>query len=144
MGYHYNTSSSTYTTTTYTNDLTIITENIQHIISQITRLHKYVKCSHMDLNLSKCVITSCSNKFKLKPDTTFKAYIQSQNINFKSQNFPILTQNEPLIYLGLHMAPSFKWNLQKKNTLKEIKQQSQLLINLPANLTKNEDPKHSY
>ena len=88
----------------------------------------------MDLNLSKCAITRCPNKSKLKP-ATFKAYIQSQNITYNYQNFPILTQNEPYTYLGIHLTPSLKWNLQKDITIKKIKQQSQLLINSPARLT---------
>ena len=114
--------------------LAIIVNNIQHIQPQITKLHKYAEWSYMDLNLSKCAITGCSNKCELKP-TTFKAYIQSQNITYKSQNFPILTQNEPYVYLGIHLAPSLKWDLQKKITLKKVKQQSQLLTNSPASLT---------
>ena len=66
---------------------------------------------------------------------TFKAYIQSQNITYNSQNFPILTQNKPCIYLGIYLTPSLKWSLQKEITLKKVKQQSQLLTNSPTNLT---------
>ena len=87
----------------------------------------------MDLNLSKCAITGCPNKSKLKP-ATFKAFIQSQNITYNYQNFPILTQNEPYTYLGIHLTSSLKWNLQKDITLKKVQQQSQLLINSPTNL----------
>ena len=87
----------------------------------------------MDLNLSKCVITGCPNKSKLKPDT-FKAYIQSQNIKYKGNNFPTLTQNEPYTYLGIHLMPSLKWKLQKDITLQKAKQQSQLLTLSPASL----------
>ena len=88
----------------------------------------------MDLNLSKCEITGCHNKSKLKPNT-FRAYIQSQNITYKTQTFSILTQNEPYTYLGIQLTPSLKWNLQKKITINKVKQQSQLLANSPASLT---------
>ena len=54
----------------------------------------------MDLNLSKCVITGCPNKSKLKPNT-FKTYIQSQNVTYKTKKILILTQNEPYTYLGI-------------------------------------------
>ena len=87
----------------------------------------------MDLNLSKCAITGCPNQSKLKPNT-FKAFIQSQNITYKSQNFPTLTQNEPYTYLGIHLIPSLKWNLQKEITLQKTKQQSKLLTLSPASL----------
>ena len=101
---------------------------------QITRLHKFVEWSHMDFNLSKCVIIGCPNNSKLK-FTTFKAYIHSQHITYNFQNFPILTQNKPYTYLGINLTPSLKWNLQKEITIKKVKQQSQLLASLPANLT---------
>ena len=107
LGYHFNTSTATCTTTAYADDLAIITDNIRHIQPQITKLHKYAQWSHMDLNLSKCVITGCPNNSKLKP-TTFKAYIQSQHITYNSQNFPILTQNESYTYLGVNLTPSLK------------------------------------
>ena len=64
------------------------------------KLQKFAKWSHMDLNLSKCVIIRCPYKSKFKPNT-FKAYIQSQNITYKTKNFPTLIQNEPYIYLGI-------------------------------------------
>ena len=76
LGYHFNTSLSTCTTTAYADDLAIITDNIQHIQPQINKLHKFAQWSYMDLNLSKCAITGCPNKSKFKP-TTFKTYIQS-------------------------------------------------------------------
>ena len=134
MGYHFNTSKATCTTTAYADDLAIITDNIKHIQPQVTKFQKFAQWSYMDLNLSKCAITGCPNNSKLKP-TTFKAYIQSQHITYNSQNFPILTQNEPYTYLGVHLTPSLKWNLQKDITITKVKQQSQLLANSPASLT---------
>ena len=76
IGYHFNTSKATCTTTTYADDLAIITDNIRHIHPQVTKLQKFAQWSHMDLHLSKCAITRCPNNSKLKP-ATFKAYIQS-------------------------------------------------------------------
>lgn len=134
LGYHFNTSASMCTTTTYADDLAIITDEIQHIQPQITKLHKYVEWSHIDLNLSKCAIMTCPNKSKLKL-IILKAFIQSQNITYKSQTFPIFTQNEPYTNVGIYLTPSVKWKLQKKITLKKIQQQSQLLTNSMASLT---------
>ena len=133
-GYHFKTSPSTYTTTAYADDLAILTDDIQKIQPQITKLQQYAEWSYMDLNLSKCAITGCPNKSKLKPNT-FRAYIQSQNITYKTQTFPILTQNESYTYLGIQLTPSLKWNLQKEITINKVKQQSQLLATSPASLT---------
>lgn len=57
MGYHFNTLSSTCNTTTYTNDLAISTDNIQHIQPQIFKLRKFTEWSYMNLNLLKYAIT---------------------------------------------------------------------------------------
>ena len=133
LGYHFNTSPSACTTTAYADDLAIITDNIKHLQPQILKLQKFAEWSHMDLNLSKCAITGCPNNSKLKP-TTFKAFIQSQNITYKSKNFPTLTQNEPYTYLGIHLMPSLKWNLQKEITIQKTQEQSKLLTFSPASL----------
>ena len=126
-------SPSTCTTLAYTDDIVIITDKVQHIQTQITRLQKFAEWAHMDLNLSKCAITECLNKSELKP-YTFKAYIQSQNIVYKSKNFPTLTQNESYTYLGIQPIPSLKWNLQKEITINKAKQQGKLLAASPASL----------
>jgi hypothetical protein len=133
MGYHFSTSPSTCTTSAYADDLAIITDEIHHIQPQVTKLQKFAEWAHMDLNLSKCAITGCPNKSKLKPNT-FKTFIQSQNIIYKSKNFPTLTQNEPYTYLSIQLMPSLKWNLQKEITLNKAKQQGKLLATSPASL----------
>ena len=43
LGYHFNTSTSTCTTTAYANDLAILTDNIHHIQLQISKLQKFVE-----------------------------------------------------------------------------------------------------
>ena len=133
LGYHFTTSPSTCTTTAYADDLAIITDNIQNIQPQIHKLQKFAEWSHMDLNLSKCAITGCPNKSKLKPNI-FKALIQSHNITYKSNTFPTLTQNEPYTYLGIHLMPSLKWNIQRETTIQKAKQQCKLLTLSPASL----------
>ena len=144
MGYHFNTSPSTCTTTTYVDDLIIITDNIQHIQPQINKLHKFTKWSYVDLNLSKYAIMDHPNKSKFKLNT-FKPFIQSQNITYKSKSFPILTQNESYMYLGNHLMPLLKWNLQKEITLQKTKQQSKLLTLFPGSLKqKIKNLKHSH
>jgi hypothetical protein len=143
-GYHFNTSPSSCTTSVYADDLAILSDTIQNIQPQITKLQNFAEWAHMDLNLAKCAITGCPNKSKLKPNT-FKAFIQSQHITYKNKNFPILTQNKHYTYLGIQLVPSLKWNLQKEITLKKAKQQGQLLANSPASLKqKNPHSQHGY
>ena len=140
LGYHFNTSTTTCNTAAYADDLAIITDNITHIQPQIHKLQKISEWAHLDLNLSKCAITGCPNKSNLKP-TTFKAYIQAQNIHFKNKPFPILTQNEPYTYMGIHLVPSLKWNIQKDITMEKAKQAT---YDIPChNKTKDPHPKHS-
>ena len=87
----------------------------------------------MDLGIPKCAITGYPNKSKFHP-TTFKALIQSTNINYRNQPIPVLNQYEPYTYLGINLAPSLKWKIQiNTNTAKVIKQY-QALIACPATM----------
>jgi hypothetical protein len=87
----------------------------------------------MDLGIPKCAITGCPNKSKLHP-TTFKALIQSTNINYRNQPIPILNQHEPYTYLGINLAPSLKWKTQINTTTAKVIKQCQALITCPATM----------
>ena len=85
----------------------------------------------MELRIPKCAITGCPNKGHMT-STTFKAYIQSQNITYRNQPIPILHQNEPYVYLGIQLIPSLKWNTQQAITMNKLMKQAQLLLQSPA------------
>ena len=87
----------------------------------------------MDLGISKCAITGCPNKSKLHP-TTFKAFIQATNINYRNQPIPALSQHEPYTYLGINLAPSLKWKTQINTTTAKVIKQCQALIACPATM----------
>ena len=87
----------------------------------------------MDLGISKCAISSCPNKSKLHP-TTFKALIQSTNINYRSQSIPSLNQHEPYTYLGINLAPSLKWKTQINTTTAKVIKQCQTLVTCPVTM----------
>jgi hypothetical protein len=87
----------------------------------------------MELRIPKCAITGCPNN-KPMPATTFKAYIQSHNIKYRNQPIPVLHQNEPYIYLGVHLIPSLKWKTQQATTMNKLIKQTQLLLNSPGTL----------
>lgn len=101
LRYHLNTSPLVCTTTTYADDLVIVTDNIQHIEPQ-----KFVERSYMDLNISKCIITRCPNKSKhlqiIHPITkntykskTFPTLMQKQTIHIPRHLPNLITQMEP-------------------------------------------------
>jgi hypothetical protein len=87
----------------------------------------------MDLGINKCAITGCPNKSKLSP-TTFKAYVQSHNLLFRHQAFPILHHNESYKYLGVHLVPSLTWKIQIHNTMTKLNEQCKLLKASPATM----------
>lgn len=89
----------------YSNNLALLTNNIQHLQTQIEKLQNFAEWALVDLNLTKCIITGSPNKAKLK-STIFKAYIQAQRILYKGKQFPILAQNEPYTYLSVQLVPS--------------------------------------
>ena len=82
----------------------------------------------MGLGITKCALTGCPNKSKLAPHK-FTTFLQTQNINFRSQAIPILHQNEPYKYLGIYMVPSLIWKIQTHATTTKIQEQCKLLKN---------------
>jgi hypothetical protein len=64
----------------------------------------------------------------------FKTHLQSQNINFRNNQIPILHQNEPYIYLGIQLVPSLKWKLQIHATTTKLTQQCKQLLHCPVTM----------
>jgi hypothetical protein len=133
LGYKFNTSQYTINSTTYADDLAIITNDIKSIQPQINKIDKFCHWAGMELGIPKCAITGCPNN-KPMPATTFKAYIQSHNIIYRNQPIPVLHQNERYIYLGIQLIPSLKWKIQQATTMNKLIKQTQLLLNSPATL----------
>jgi hypothetical protein len=100
LGYKLKTSQYMLNSTAYADDLTITTSNIKNIQPQINKIDKFCQWAGMELGIPKCAITGCPNNGHM-PATTFKAYIQSQNITYRNQPIPVLHQNEPYVYLGI-------------------------------------------
>jgi hypothetical protein len=73
------------------------------------------------------------NKSKMNP-ITFKAMIQSTNINYKNQPLPVLDQHEPYTYLGINLALSLKWKTQINTTTTKIIKQCQALVAFPTTM----------
>jgi hypothetical protein len=82
----------------------------------------------MELGIPKCAITGCPNNGHM-PATTFKAYIQSQNIKYRNQPIPVIHQNEPYV-----LIPSLKWKAQQAITMNKLIKQAQLLLQSPTTL----------
>lgn len=57
---------------------------ILHMQPQLNKLRLYSKWVHMDLGISKFVVTCCPNKSKLQP-LALTAYLKAQNIHYKNQ-----------------------------------------------------------
>ena len=106
-GYTLSTSKITINSTTYTNDLAIITNKLTSLQNQLNKLDKYCEWAGIDLGITKCDIIGCPNKSKMNQET-FKAQIQATNITYRNQSIPILHQNEPYVYLGIQLIPSLK------------------------------------
>jgi len=133
LGYSFKTSSTTISSTAYADDLAVVFKNLKDIQPQINKTDKFCAWAGMDLGINKCAIAGCPNKTKFSP-TTFKAYLQSHNIQFRNKAFPILHQNEPYKYLGIHLVPSLNWNIQINSIMTKLKEQCQLLKNSPATM----------
>ena len=91
LGSLFSTSPNSITITTYADDLAILVDNIKHIQPQLNKLKQYSKWAHIELGINKCAVTRCPNKSKLHA-LVFITYLKVQNINYKQQQFPILSQ----------------------------------------------------
>jgi hypothetical protein len=132
-GYTLQTSKLEIHSAAYADDLVIISNKPSSLQIQLHKLEKYCDWAGMDLGISKCALTGCPNKTKMNPQT-FKAFLQIQNISFRTISIPVLHQNEPYVYLGIHLVPSLKWNIQTHVTMTKLTQQCKLLLTCPATL----------
>lgn len=66
-GYSLKTSNTKISSTTYTNDLDIITNKLTSLQIQLNKLDKYWEWACMDLGIPKYVVIECSNKAQLRP-----------------------------------------------------------------------------
>ena len=132
-GYNFKTSKNAISSTTYVDDLVIISSNIAHIQPQLEKIDKFYQWAGMGLGINKCALTGCPNKSKLVP-YKFTTFLQTQNINFCNQSIPILHQNEPYKYLGIYMVPSLTWKTQTHATTTKIQEQCKLLKNCCATM----------
>ena len=110
----------------YTDDLVLISSHITHIQSQFQKIDKFCKWVGMDLSISKCALTGCPNKSKLRPKK-FTAFLYNKNITFQDQQIPILHQHESYKYLGVHLVPSLTWKIQTNITMTKLQDQCNLL-----------------
>ena len=133
QGYNFRTSNNTISSAAYADDLVTISSNIAHIQPQLEKIDKFCKWAGMGLGINKCALIGCSNKSKLAPQK-FTTFLQTQNINFRNQTIPILLQNEPYKYLGIHMVPSLTWKTQTHATTTKIQEQCKLLKNCCATM----------
>jgi hypothetical protein len=81
----------------------------------------------MDVDIPKCAITGCPNKSKTNPQI-FKALFQAQNTSYRNTPIPALHQYEPYLYLGIHLIPSLKWNIQLYITTTKLMNQCKQLL----------------
>lgn len=114
-------------TSTYADDLEIVINNIIQIQPQINKLRLYSDLAHMDLGITKYVVTRCPYNSKLQP-LAFTTYLKAQNIHYKNQPLPMLSQNDPYTYLGIWLVPLLKWSIQKETSKEGIKRQSATLL----------------
>lgn len=120
LGYHFNTSTSTCNTTTYANDLVIISDNITHNQPQI----------HKKQMFSKLAITWCRNKSKLKP-ITFKPHIKAQSPHTCSKPIYTHTTNAYMhtqAYKSLHASLKSRHMHHWPTANAYVHAQAQLLI----------------
>ena len=133
LGYSFKTSSLSISSAAYVDNLIVIFKDIKDIQPQLNKIDKFCTWVGMGLGINKHAITRCPNKTKLPP-TTFKAHLQSHNIQFRNQAIPILHQKKPYKYLGIQLVPSLTLKIQINSTMTKFKEQCQLLKASPTSM----------
>jgi hypothetical protein len=123
-GYNLKTSNHTINLAAYADNLVILTNKLESLQPQINKIDRFCQWAGMDLGIAKCAIIGCPNN-QYMPPRTFKGYIQTKNIKYKNQPIPVLHQDEPYTYLGIHLVPSLKWTIQKNVTMTKLIKQTQ-------------------
>jgi hypothetical protein len=131
LGYTFRTSENKVSAAAYADDLATITNTIDNMKKQVTKLERYNTWAEVELGIPKCALTGCPNASHI-PHATFKAYLQSQKVTYKGNHFPVLSQNEPYLYLGIQITPTLKWKQKKDIVMKKFQKQSAQLMNSPA------------
>lgn len=62
----------------------------------------YSDLAHMDLGITKGIVTRCPYNSKLQP-LALTTYLKAQNIHYRNQPLLMLSQNEPYTYLGIRL-----------------------------------------
>ena len=114
-GYTFGTSKVKISYAAYADGLTSIANKLKSLQIQLNKLDKFCEWAGKHLGIPKCAVIGCPNKSKMNP-ITFKALIQSTNINYRNRPLPVLDQHKPYTYLGINLAPSLKWKTQINTT----------------------------
>ena len=132
-GYKFKTSNNTINSIAYANNLAAFFSKVNFIAPQINKIDKYCEWTGMTLGISKCAITRCTNKTKLKP-LDFTNHLRNANICFRNQPSLILNQNKPYKYLGIHLVPFLNLKKQIQLTTEKLKEQRKQLKNSPTTM----------
>ena len=118
-GYTFKTSNSTISSAAYVDDLVLLFHNTTSLQVQLHKLERLCDWCGMNLGIPKCALIGCPNLTKMNL-LTFKAFLQNKKISFRNQPIPVLHQNEPYLYLGIHLVASRNWNIQIHVTLTRL------------------------
>ena len=83
-GYTFKTSKTTIGSTTYADDLAVISSSINHIQPQLNKIVKFCLWAGLGLGINKCALTGNPNRTKRNPPA-FTIFFRNQNIAFKNQ-----------------------------------------------------------
>ena len=131
LGYTFKTSKTTISLAAYVDDLAVISSCINHIQPQLNKIEFFCLWAGIGLGINKCALTGNPNRTKRNPPA-FTIFLRNQNITFRNQPIPILHQNEAYKYLGIHLTPTLKWNIQIHATMTKLNEQCKLLRNYNA------------
>ncbi|KAK3271970.1 hypothetical protein CYMTET_19715 [Cymbomonas tetramitiformis] len=100
----------------YVDDLALVTESAAQLATQVRKLELYSNWTGLRINKAKCGITGTYEKGSPIPEETY-ADITMHTPNVGRHGFPYLQPDAPYKYLGMQVALSGDWTVQKQASI---------------------------
>eukprot|EP00854_Cymbomonas_tetramitiformis_P034675 gene34675-biopygen35393 len=122
----------------YVDDLALVTESAAQLATQVKKLELYSNWRGLRINKAKCGITGTDEKGSPIPEETY-ANITMHTPNVGRHGFPYLHPDAPYKYLGMQVALSGDWTVQKQASILQARERIQALLHSPLTSGQQEE-----
>ncbi|KAK3249456.1 hypothetical protein CYMTET_41113 [Cymbomonas tetramitiformis] len=122
----------------YVDDLALIAESATQLAVQVRKLELYSNWSGLRINKAKCGITGTDEKGSPIPEETYED-VTMRTPRVGKHGFPYLHPDDPYKYLGIQVALSGDWTVQKQASFLQARERIQALLHSPLTSGQQEE-----